>query len=102
MNTHGPNLGQLEQRLAATLSLGTWLASAVVVVGLLLPSVLQESARIVTFGLALFILLPVLRVMLMMVAFLRARDFPFTAVAALVLGIIVLSVAIGGLSANHL
>ena len=102
MNSHGPGLGQLEQRLAAMLSLGTWLASAVVAVGLLLSSVPQESARIVTFGLALFILLPVLRVMLMMVAFLRARDFPFTAVAALVLGIIVLSVAIGGLSANRL
>jgi uncharacterized membrane protein len=91
----------LEQRLATTLSLGTWLASAVIALGLLLPSLLQQSARIVTLGLVLLILLPVLRVMLMMVAFLRTRDFPLIGVAVLVLAIIGLSVAIGSLSAHH-
>jgi hypothetical protein len=37
--------------------------------------------------------------MLMLVAFLRARDFPLIAVAGLVLVIIGLSVAVGSLSA---
>ena len=87
--------------MAATLSRGTWLASAAIALGLLLPSLTQQGTRIVTVGLALFILLPVLRVMLMLVAFLRARDFPLTAVAALVLAIIGLSVAVGSLSAHH-
>ena len=87
--------------MAATLSRGTWLASAVIALGLLLPSLTQQSARIVTVGLALLILLPVLRVMLMLIAFLRARDFPLTAVAVLVLAIIGLSVAAGSLSAHH-
>ena len=87
--------------MAVTLSRGTWLASAVITLGLLLPSLTQQGARIVTVGLALFILLPVLRVMLMLVAFLRARDFPLTAVAVLVLAIIGLSVAVGSLSALH-
>lgn len=100
MNRRGP-VGDLEQRLATTLSLGTWLASAVIALGLLLPSLLQQSARIVTLGLVLLILLPVLRVMLMMVAFLRTRDFPLIGVAVLVLAIIGLSVAIGSLSAHH-
>ena len=87
--------------MAATLSRGTWLASAVIALGLLLPSLTQQSARIVTVGLALLILLPVLRVMLMLIAFLRARDFPLTAVAVLVLAIIGLSAAAGSLSAHH-
>lgn len=100
MNSQGP-VGDLEHRLAATLSRGTWLASAVIALGLLLPSLTQQGARIVTVGLALLILLPVLRVMLMLVAFLRARDFPLTAVAVLVLAIIGLSLAVGSLSAHH-
>ena len=87
--------------MAVTLSRGTWLASAVIALGLLLPSLAQQGARIVTVGLALFILLPVLRVTLMLVAFLRARDFPLTAVAVLVLAIIGLSAAVGSLSALH-
>ena len=87
--------------MAVTLSRGTWLASAVIALGLLLPSLAQQGARIVTVGLALFILLPVLRVVLMLVAFLRARDFPLTAVAVLVLAIIGLSAAVGSLSALH-
>jgi uncharacterized membrane protein len=61
----------------------------------------QQGTRIVTVGLALLILLPVLRVMLMLVAFLRAREFPLTAVAVLVLAIIGLSLAVGSLSAHH-
>ena len=100
MNRHGP-VEDLEHRLAATLSCGTWLASAVIALGLLLPPLTQQGARIVTVGLALLILLPVLRVMLMLVAFLRARDFPLTAVAVLVLAIIGLSLAVGSLSAHH-
>jgi uncharacterized membrane protein len=100
VNIRGP-AGELEQRLAVTLSLGTWLASAAIALGLLLPSLLQESARIVTVGLASLILLQVLRVMLMLVAFLRARDFPLTAVAVLVLAIIGFSVVVGSLSAHH-
>ena len=99
MNSRGP-FGDLEQRLAATLSLGTWLVSAVIALGLLVSSSLEQSARIVTVGLALLILLPVLRVMLMLRAFLRARDFPLTAAAVLVLAIIGLSVAVGSLSAG--
>jgi uncharacterized membrane protein len=100
VNSHGP-VGDLEHRLAATLRRGTWLASAVIALGLLLPSLTQQGAKIVTVGLALLILLPVLRVMLMLVAFLRARDFPLTAVAGLVLAIIGLSLAVGSLSAHH-
>ena len=51
--------------------------------------------RIVTDGIALIIVLPVLRVLLMLIAFVRARDFRFSAVAMLVLAIILLGSALG-------
>jgi uncharacterized membrane protein len=51
--------------------------------------------RIATVGIALFILLPTLRVLLMLLVFLRERDYRFTAIAALVLAIILLGFAVG-------
>jgi hypothetical protein len=46
--------------------------------------------RVVTAGIALLIVLPVLRVFLMLVVFVRERDFRFSAIAMLVLAIILL------------
>jgi len=51
--------------------------------------------RIVTAGIALLIVLPVLRVFLMLVGFVRERDFLFSAIAMLVLAIIVLGSVLG-------
>jgi uncharacterized membrane protein len=53
--------------------------------------------RIVTAGIALLIVLPVLRVFLMLVVFVRERDFRFSAIAMLVLAIILLGSVLG----NH-
>lgn len=50
---------------------------------------------IATSGIALFILLPVLRVGAMLMFFLRARDYRYGAIAGLVLFIIVVSFFIG-------
>ncbi len=71
---------RLESRLASLLSSGTWLASTVVALGLALG-----RGRIATAGIVLFILLPVARVTLMLVAFLRERDYRMSGIAALVL-----------------
>jgi len=46
--------------------------------------------RIITAGIALLIVLPVLRVLLMLIVFLCERDFRFGAIAMLVLAIILL------------
>jgi uncharacterized membrane protein len=54
--------------------------------------------RIVTAGIALLIVLPVLRVSLMLVVFVRERDFRFSAIAMLVLVIIVLGSVLGVVS----
>jgi len=58
----------------------------------------MTCARIVTAGIALLIVLPVLRVFLMLVVFVRERDFLFSAIAMLVLVIIVLGSVLGVVS----
>ena len=80
----------MNARLADLLYYGSWLASIAIGLGLAL-----SSTRIATVGIALFILLPTLRVLLMLLVFLRERDYRFTAVAALVLAIILLGFALG-------
>jgi uncharacterized membrane protein len=92
---------RLERQLAAMLSYGTWLASAVIAIGLALTLIGWPGGAgdIVTTGIALFILLPVSRVILMLIVFLHERDYRFGAVAALVLAIMVLGFALGTLPA---
>lgn len=53
---------------------------------------------IVTAGIALLIALPVLRVFLMLIVFVRERDFLFSAIAMLVLAIILLGSVLGTIS----
>lgn len=80
---------------------GSWVASLTVAAGLLLmtaqPGRPQTGAHqagmplgtsIVKVGIALFIALPVLRLVLMLGVFLHRRDYRFSAVTALVLLIV--------------
>jgi uncharacterized membrane protein len=90
----------LESLLAYVLQYGSWAASATIGVGLALslfsPHALPFSGmKIVTLGVALFILLPVLRVFIMFLVFLRDRDYKFSAIAALVLAILLVGVIVG-------
>lgn len=90
--------GGLEKLLAAFLSCGTWLACAAIGVGYalaLIDSHKLPAMRIVRAGIALFILLPIFRVLLMVVAFIRDRDFRFAGIAALVLAIVLLGIVLG-------
>jgi hypothetical protein len=97
--------GRLEQRLAALLRYGTWSACAAIAMGLAW-GLLDASARgadasagsptrLVTLGVALFILLPVLRVTMMAIAFASERDYLFLGLATLVLAIVGLGLALG-------
>jgi uncharacterized membrane protein len=79
----------LERRLATLLSSGTWIASAVIAVGLV------RSEQIVTVGLALFIALPVLRVIVMAGWYLRGRDLRFAAICGVVLTLLLAGFALG-------
>ena len=93
---------RLEGLLARTLTFGTWLASATILLGLAVPLLgAGAGGALVIAGIALFLLLPVLRVAVMLVVFVGERDYRFAAIAALVLAIIgfgaVLGVSMGGL-----
>ena len=98
----------IERLLAGLLRYGTWIASAVIALGLglevldwadgtrSLPAVSPSS--IVALGIALLILLPVLRVTLMLAAFAIGRDYRFVGISALVLLVIALGFLAGAAS----
>lgn len=92
-----------DRLIAGLLWHGTWLASSLIAVGVLLTIVGSLSPSIalplggndvVIAGVAVFILLPIARVALMLIIFLRERDYAYTVIAALVLAIIAAGVII--------
>ena len=105
MSTDLAGRSELDQLLARVLHRGTWLGCSVIALGLALPMAGWPGAasskicmRVVTAGIALLIVLPVLRVFLMLVVFVRERDFRFSAIAMLVLAIILLGSVLGVVS----
>lgn len=94
---------RLERLLARLLHGGTWLACIVIAAGWLGLLVLPAASgplRVVTAGIGLFILLPVLRVTLMLGAFVRMRDYRLGIIAALVLATIIVGFVLGTQVAN--
>ena len=88
-------MSKTEGLLAGLLRYGTWLASAVIGLGLALSLVGLSGAQVVAVGVVLFIALPVLRVLVLLAVFLRDRDYRLAIVAALVLMTFVAGFAIG-------
>jgi uncharacterized membrane protein len=81
---------RIESLLAGLLNVGTWLASIVIAAGVVLSLFYQRTpfptgAHIVTAGIGLFVLLPILRVIMMLTIFLKERDYQFAVAAAVVL-----------------
>jgi hypothetical protein len=109
MNSVALRPARLEWLLAVVLRYGSWLASVVIGFGLGLALIdsrrpqmaMLRDMRIATIGIALFILLPVVRVMLMLIVYLRQRDYPLGAAALLVLAIILLGFAAGVAGSRH-
>jgi Protein of unknown function (DUF1634) len=97
MNSDLAECPELNQLLATVLHRGTWLGWSVIAIGFFLP-IAGWSGAIVTAGIALLIALPVLRVFLMLVVFVRERDFLFSAIAMLVLAIILLGSVLGAVA----
>ena len=88
--------GQLESLLGRLLHYGTLAASGLIASGLALCVASGSlGLGIAAAGIALFILLPALRVAVMLGFFLRAGDYRYSAIAALVLLIISFSFFIG-------
>ncbi|CAM5195881.1 hypothetical protein CDEN61S_00040 [Castellaniella denitrificans] len=86
-----------DQIIAGLLRYGTWFATVLIAVGVLLTAAAPFLSSLalplnghdaVEAGIAVFILLPVARVMLMLTLFLREHDYAYTAIATLVLATI--------------
>ena len=86
---------QPEWLLAGLLRYGTWLASAVTGLGLAMSLAGVEGTPVVAAGVALFIALPVLRVLVMLGAFVLNQDYRLVIVAAVVLMTILAGLVIG-------
>jgi len=94
--------GGLEQLLARVLYLGSLLACSIIALGIILSlfhgrKVLPSATgmKVAAAGISLLIFLPVLRVVLMLSAFVRDRDLLFSGISMLVLVIIVLGAVLG-------
>jgi uncharacterized membrane protein len=81
---------RLERLLAGLLYYGTWVASGVIALGLM-----AFGTNATTLGIAVFILLPVLRLAVMAAAFIWQKDYRFGLISGLVLAIIGLGLALG-------
>jgi uncharacterized membrane protein len=86
---------QPELLLAGLLRYGTWLASGVTSLGLAMALVGAQGAHVVVAGVALFIALPVLRVLVMLGAFIREQDYRLVIVTTVVLMTILAGLVIG-------
>ncbi|GAA5657403.1 DUF1634 domain-containing protein [Ochrobactrum sp. WV_118_8] len=91
--------GRGDKIIAALLWYGTWFASALIAVGVVMtsiepPSLALNGYDIVKAGIAVFILLPIIRVALTMYLFLRERDYVYTVIAATVLLIIATGIVV--------
>lgn len=117
MSRVASNGARLEHWLARLLHYGTWVATGTIATGLAmvllgdlgnrlentLPAVRTHAGLlsapagmpIVTVGIALFILLPIMRLILMLGMFLHQRDYRFSAIAALVLLIVAAGLLVG-------
>jgi hypothetical protein len=95
---------RIEELLAALFHYGTWLASAAISLGFALALIdfcfgtrnlaVLPNMRIASMGIVLFILLPTLRVLLMLVLFIREGDSRLAVTAGLVLAIILLGIVL--------
>jgi uncharacterized membrane protein len=81
--------------LAGLLRYGTWLASGVTGLGLAMSLAGVEGTAVVAVGVALFIALPVLRVLVMLGAFIADQDYRLVLVATVVLITILAGLVIG-------
>lgn len=110
MNSPDVRTPQLERLVASLLQYGTWLASIAIGLGFALALIdsmfgtrnlaMIPDMRLAEAGIALFILLPSLRVLVMLIVFLRERDYWLGFIAAVVLSVILLGFALGIRSAS--
>jgi uncharacterized membrane protein len=95
MSTETVKAPQAELLLAALLRYGTWLASGVTGLGLATSLAGVEGTAVVAVGVALFIALPVLRVLVMLGTFIVDQDYRLVVVTTVVLMTVLAGLVIG-------
>jgi uncharacterized membrane protein len=96
VKTEASTSNALERLLGTLLHYGTLAASGLIAAGLALSfTSAAPGTGVATAGIALLIMLPALRVATMLIFFLRAGDYRYGAIAALVLLIISISFFVG-------
>ena len=86
---------RLDRTLTALLRYGSWFASGLIGIGLILAlAQVPAGARTAAVGIALFIALPPIRVLVMLIEFLRERDYRLAISASIVLTIIALGLVV--------
>jgi uncharacterized membrane protein len=84
-----------ERLIAGLLWYGTWIAVAVTGASFVIEVSGHDGLIVAKAGIVLFILLPVARVVLMLVIFVRARDHIYAVISALVLAVIATGFVVG-------
>lgn len=84
-----------ERTVAALLWWGTWIASAVIAVGLLLEAFNVPGLAIMNIGIGLVILLPIMRVLVMAAQYGKQREFRYAVLSLAVLLIIAAGIILG-------
>ncbi|WP_408095593.1 DUF1634 domain-containing protein [Peredibacter sp. HCB2-198] len=84
-------MAQIEKNLENLLQYGTWSATFLTTIGVLI-----SSNSTINCGIGLFILIPVGRVLGLILSFLKEKDFKMVSAGLLVMSIIVLSFLVGG------
>jgi uncharacterized membrane protein len=102
-----PRQATLQTIITVMLEYGTWLASIIIALGLAesffsaAPShAVTGGYKMIVSGIGLLICLPIFRLLIMLIAFLRDRDHLHGAIAAGVLTIIGVSFAVGMIMAH--
>ena len=84
-----------DRTLTALLRYGSWFASGMIGIGLILALAGGPAGvRTAAFGIGLFIALPPIRVLVMLIEFLRERDYRLAISAAVVLTVIGLGLVV--------
>lgn len=100
MEHPGTNEERLHHHIARLFLYGTWLGSILIAAGLLLNAIapvysinipLLTGDNLTKLGIAVFILMPITRVLLMLGNFLRQRDPVYAVISAIVLITILVS-----------
>ncbi|MDR5821544.1 DUF1634 domain-containing protein [Caballeronia sp. LZ043] len=94
--TKSPAHVSLDRLLAVFLQAGTWIACGLIGAGLVLQAwPVLWAAQAMTAGVALFVLLPVMRVALLLAVFARQRNMLYAALATAVLAVIAAGCVLG-------